>query len=85
MLILSRKKGQSIVIGNEITISVKEIRGNTVRLCVSSPRSLPVYREEILREIETENRRAADAAIKGKNVGDAFNIVLEKESSKEEP
>jgi carbon storage regulator len=62
MLVLSRKQGQSIVIGNDIVISVKEIRGRTVRISVETPDGMPVYREEIHREIVEENRRAAAAA-----------------------
>jgi carbon storage regulator len=62
MLVLSRKQGQSIVIGNDIVISVKEIRGRTVRISVQTPDGVPVYREEIHREIVEENRRAAAAA-----------------------
>ncbi len=62
MLVLSRKQGQSIVIGNDIIISVKEIRGKTVRLSIKTPQGISVYREEIHREIAEENRRAAAAA-----------------------
>lgn len=62
MLVLSRKQGQSIVIGNDIVISVKEIRGRTVRISVETPDGVPVYREEIHREIVEENKRAAAAA-----------------------
>ncbi|MCP4606265.1 MAG: carbon storage regulator [Proteobacteria bacterium] len=62
MLVLSRKQGQSIVIRNDIVITVKEIRGKTVRLSIQTPDKVPVYREEIHREIVEENRRAALAA-----------------------
>ena len=62
MLVLSRKQGQSIVIGNDVVVSVKEIRGRTVRLSVETPDGVPVYREEIHREIVEENRRAATVA-----------------------
>ena len=62
MLVLSRKQGQSIVIGNEVVVTVKEIRGRTVRISVATPDGVPVYREEIHREIVEENKRAAAAA-----------------------
>jgi carbon storage regulator len=62
MLVLSRKQGQSIVVGNDIVITVKEIRGRTVRLSIETPPGVPVYREEIHREIVEENKRAALAA-----------------------
>ncbi len=62
MLVLSRKQNQSIVVGNDIIITVKEIRGKTVRLSIETPKGVPVYREEIHREIVAENRRALAAA-----------------------
>lgn len=62
MLILSRKAGQSIVIGNEIVVTIKEVHGRTVRVAVETPAGMPVYREEIHMEIVRENRRAAVGA-----------------------
>ena len=62
MLVLSRKHGQSIVIGSDIIITVKEIRGRNVRLAIETPRHIPVNRMEIHKEIVAENRRAAAAA-----------------------
>jgi carbon storage regulator len=59
MLVLSRKQGQSIVIGNDVVITVKEIRGKTVRISIETPAGVPVFREEIHKEILEENRRAA--------------------------
>lgn len=47
MLVLSRKKNESIVINNEITIVVVEIRGDKVRLGVEAPKEVPVHRREI--------------------------------------
>ncbi len=65
MLVLSRKQGQSIVIGNEIVVSVREIRGRNVRLAIETPHGVPVHRLEIHQEIVEENRRAAAAAAVG--------------------
>jgi len=59
MLTLSRKPGQSIVIGNDIVITVKDIRGKTVRLSIEAPKGLSINREEVHREIVEENRRAS--------------------------
>ncbi|MBN2803455.1 MAG: carbon storage regulator [Deltaproteobacteria bacterium] len=59
MLTLSRKPGQSIVIGNDIIITVKELRGKNVRISIEAPKGYPIYREELHREIVEENRRAA--------------------------
>lgn len=47
MLVLSRKKNESIVINNDITIVVVEIRGDKVRLGVEAPREVPVHRREV--------------------------------------
>lgn len=62
MLMMTRRAGQKIVIGDGITIEVVEVAGNTVRLGVDAPRSVPVYREEIWHAVRDENRAAADAA-----------------------
>ena len=48
MLVLSRKKNESIVINNDITIVVVEIRGDKVRLGVEAPKEIPVHRQEVL-------------------------------------
>lgn len=47
MLVLSRKKNESIIINNEITIVVVEIRGDKVRLGVEAPKEIPVHRQEV--------------------------------------
>jgi carbon storage regulator len=55
MLVLSRKKNESIVINNEITIVVVEIRGDKVRLGVEAPREVPVHRREVYDAIQRNN------------------------------
>ena len=59
MLVLSRKKNESIVINNEITIVVVDIRGDKVRLGVEAPKEVPVHRREvydaIVRSVERNN------------------------------
>ena len=62
MLILSRRAGESVTIGNEIKVRVVSVSGNQVRLGIEAPREIRVLREEILRAIEDENRAAANAA-----------------------
>jgi len=59
MLVLSRKKGQSIMIGNDIEISIIDIQGEQVRLGINAPGSIKVYRKEVYDEIIKENREAA--------------------------
>ena len=52
MLVLSRKKGNSVVIDGQIRITVLEVRGNTVRLGIEAPKDVPIYRSELLERIE---------------------------------
>ena len=61
MLMMTRRAGQKIVLGDGIVIEVVEIAGNTVRLGVDAPRSVPVYREEIWTAVRAENEAAATA------------------------
>jgi len=55
MLVLSRKKNESIVINNDITIVVVEIRGDKVRLGVEAPKEVPVHRREVYDAIQRAN------------------------------
>ena len=59
MLVLQRKTGQSIRIGEDIEIVVLEVSGDHVRLGIAAPREIRVLRQELLTEIRDENRRAA--------------------------
>ena len=58
MLALSRKQRESIVIGNNIEITVLEAKGDQVKIGISAPKSVPVYRKEIYAQIQEENREA---------------------------
>jgi carbon storage regulator len=80
VLILTRKLGESIAIGDEIRISVLGIRGRQVRLGIDAPADVIVHREEIYLKIQAENRKASGSItddlmgmvkmIKGKITGD---------------
>lgn len=59
MLVLSRKKNESIVINNDITIVVVEIRGDKVRLGVEAPREVPVHRREVYDAIQRGHEHEA--------------------------
>ncbi len=61
MLVLSRKKNESIVINNDITIVVVEIRGDKVRLGVEAPKEVPVHRREVYDAIRRNDVAAAQA------------------------
>lgn len=59
MLVLSRRAGESVVLGEDITITVLEVRGDVVRVGIDAPRSLKVHRAELLEQLEQANRQAA--------------------------
>lgn len=62
MLVLTRKIGETFVVGDNITVTVVDVvGGNKVRLGINAPSSVPVYREEIWLQIQEENRQAAAA------------------------
>ncbi len=62
MLALSRKKNEAIVINNNIEITVLDIRGDQVKIGISAPKEIPIYRKEVYIQIQDENKQATDAA-----------------------
>ena len=62
MLRISRRAGERIMLGDNTVIEILEVRGQTVRIGIDAPRSIPVYREEIWLEVKKENQAAAEAA-----------------------
>lgn len=62
MLILSRKPGESIVIGEHITVKVLEVKGDSVKIGIEAPRETTVHRHEVYDAIRRENRAAAAVA-----------------------
>jgi len=62
MLIITRRPDEKIMLGDDIIVHVMEIVGNSVRVGIEAPRSIPVYREEIWNAVRDENRAAADSA-----------------------
>lgn len=62
MLILTRKVGESIAIGDDIQIHVVDIRGSQVKLGILAPKEVEIYREEIFLKIQEENRLAAQVS-----------------------
>ncbi len=59
MLVLSRQRDESIMIGDNIVITVVDIRGDKVRLGISAPTEIPVHRQEVYEAIQRENLRAS--------------------------
>jgi carbon storage regulator len=60
MLVLSRQKDETIMIGDDIEITVVDIRGDKVRLGITAPPHIPVHRKEVYEAIQRENRAAAN-------------------------
>ncbi len=55
MLVLTRKKGQSLMIGHDIELSIIDIQGDQVRIGINAPKSVTIHRKEIFEEIKKEN------------------------------
>ena len=62
MLVLTRKLGESIVIGNHVRVTVLEMQGKQIRLGIEAPSEVSIHRGEVYERIEQENRRAAETA-----------------------
>ena len=62
MLVLTRKTNQSIMIGDDVEVSVLAVTGDKVRVGISAPRDVPVFRKEVYLSIQAENAQAAEGA-----------------------
>lgn len=60
MLVLTRKKNQSIIINDNIEVTILEVQGDQVRIGIEAPKSIAVHRKEVFLEICEENRRASE-------------------------
>jgi carbon storage regulator len=61
MLVLSRQRDESIVIGDNVVVTVVDIRGDKVRLGIEAPAEIPIHRQEVYQAIQQENRKAAQS------------------------
>lgn len=70
MLALTRKRGESLVINNNVEITVLEIRGDQIKIGINAPKDVPIYRKEVYLQIQEENKAAgsAEAAAALKNL-----------------
>lgn len=72
MLALARKVNDSIMLGNDIEITLLEIKGDQVKIGISAPKSVPIYRKEIYLQIQEENKQAAGQEIDVEALKNAF-------------
>jgi carbon storage regulator len=68
MLILTRRVGETVMIGDEVTVTILGVKGNQVRTGINAPKSVAVYREEIYDRIQAEQQRAGGSAKPNGNV-----------------
>ena len=61
MLVLSRQRDESIMIGEDVVVTIVDVRGDRVRLGIDAPSEIPVHRREVYEAIHRENQRAAAA------------------------
>ena len=61
MLALTRKKGEALVLNNNIEVTILEIRGDQVKIGVSAPKEIPIYRKEVYLQIQKENEESSNA------------------------
>ena len=62
MLALSRKKGEALVINNNIEVTVLEIKGDQVKLGINAPKEVPIYRQEVYVQIQEANKAATEVS-----------------------
>lgn len=62
MLALTRKKGESLVVNNNIEITILEIRGDQIKIGITAPKEVPIYRKEVYLQIQAENKASFESA-----------------------
>ena len=82
MLVLSRRVGDSVVIGEDVVVTVLEIRGDVVRIGIDAPRDVAVRRSELLAELADSNRAAASPAADA--VGELSHLISTRRRPDEE-
>lgn len=85
MLVLSRYLNQTIMIGDDIEVSIVDIKGDQVRIGIKAPKEVKVYRKEIYEAISKENMNAAtNSNVDIKNIETLFNNQINSENTKKD-
>ena len=82
MLVVSRRPGQSVLIGGDIEVFILEVDGNQVRVGINAPRTIRILRRELLTQVESENRRAVGS---GPAVPDDLHLLAPPQGRLERP
>ena len=72
MLALSRKVNESIMIGNDIEITILDIKGDQIKIGINAPKSVPIYRKELYLQILESNKEAASSEVNQEELKDLF-------------
>lgn len=82
MLVLTRKKGQALMIGNDVELFVIDVQGDQVRIGIKAPKTIAVHRKEVYDEIRNEN---VSAVLPAKMDIEKLNLKLSEKDSKQKP
>lgn len=77
MLVLSRQKDESIMIGDEVEITIVDVRGDKVRLGITAPKHIPVHRREIYDAIQREKAQGVDGEVQTGGVSESVDKTEE--------
>ena len=78
MLALARKVNESIMLGNDIEVTVLEIKGDQVKIGIKAPKNVSIFRKEIYVQIEEENKKAAEQTADRETIEKTLDTLLKK-------
>jgi carbon storage regulator len=84
MLVLTRKTGQKLIIANDIEIVVLETKGESVKLGINAPKTVPIYREEVYEEIKKANEQSL-SQVKPTDLDQAYHFIDQYKLPKQKP
>ena len=83
MLVLSRKRDESIIIGDDVIITVVDIKGEQVKIGVTAPKNVSIHRKEVYEAIQQENQAAARTQVQ--NLTGLVKVLQKKKAAESEP